>query len=125
MNTFMVVKHVHLLSVALVGLLFLVRSVLLVARSPALQAKLLSTLAHVFSFSLLLSGVALAVLSGHMQGWMLAKLVLLFVFIGVGVFTFKRASSRAAQLGGVVVGLLIYAYIISIAVTKMTSGFFG
>lgn len=123
MNTFIVVKHIHLLSVAIVGLLFLLRSYLLLTRSPTLQAGWLRMGPHLFSILLLASGLTLGALTG-MQGWMLTKLVLLFVFIAIGVFTFKRASTRGAQLGGIVLGLLVYAFIISIAAIHNSAGFF-
>lgn len=116
MNTYLVYKHVHMLMVALVGLLFLGRGALLLRESPALEGKALRILPHALSLLLLLSGLAMVAEYGRMPGWVAAKLALLLVFIAVGVVTFKRARTRAAKLAGVAAGLLIYAAIVSIAV---------
>lgn len=112
----MAFKHVHMLSVALVGLLFLWRSVLLLRESPALQGRALRILPHVFALMLLLSGLAMVAEYGSLPGWVAAKLVLLFVFIAAGVVTFKRAKTRNGRMAGVLAGLLLYGVIVSIAV---------
>ena len=116
MNTYLALKHTHLLMVALVGLLFLARGALLLRESPALQGRALRILPHALSLLLLLSGLAMVAEYGRMPGWVAAKLVLLFVFIAVGVVTFKRARSGGARMAGLLLGLVIYAAIVGIAV---------
>lgn len=116
MNTYLVYKHVHLLMVALVGLLFLARGALLLRESPALEGRALRILPHVLSLLLLLSGLAMVAEYGRMPGWVAAKLALLFAFIAVGVVTFRRLRARAGRMAGLTLGLVIYVVIVSIAV---------
>lgn len=116
MNTYLALKHTHLLMVALVGALFLLRGALLLRESPALEGRALRILPHVLSLLLLLSGLAMVAEYGRMPGWVAAKLALLFVFIAVGVVTFKRARTRVARMAGLMLGLLIYVAIVGIAV---------
>lgn len=124
MNTFVALKHVHLLTVALTGLIFLLRGVLLLNDSPRLASKPLRVLPHVIYTLLLISGLGLAHQVG-MQAWVWTKLVLLFVFIVVGVLVFKRAQSSVGRLAGLGLALLIYAYIGSVAMTHSPAGWFS
>lgn len=121
----MVLKHLHMLSVALLGLLFLWRGVLLAAGSPRLDARLLRILPHAISTVLLLSGLGLVMQMGQLPAWVATKLVLLMVFIACGVMAFRRADGRSARLGWFVLGLLIYVFIASIAVTHSPLGLLG
>lgn len=124
MNTFAALKHFHLLMVALTGLIFLWRGVLLLNDSPRLNSKPLRILPHVIYTLLLVSGLALAHQVG-MQAWIWTKLILLFAFVVVGVLVFKRAQSPAARLAGLALALLIYAYIGSVAMTHNPAGWFS
>lgn len=124
MNTFVVLKHVHLLLVALTGLIFLWRGMLLLNDSPRLNSKPLRILPHIIYTLLLISGLALAHQVG-MQVWVWTKLVMLFVFVAVGVLMFKCAQSSAGRLAGLALALLIYAYIGSVAMTHNPAGWFS
>lgn len=124
MNTYVALKHVHLLLVALTGLIFVLRGVLLLNDSPRLDSKPLRILPHVIYTLLLVSGLALAHQVG-MQAWIWAKLGLLFAFVIIGVLVFKRARTPVGRLAGLVLALLIYAYIGSVAMTHNPAGWFS
>lgn len=121
----MALKHLHMLSVALVGLLFILRGVLLINGSALSQARLLNVLPHVVSAFLLLSGLGMVLQYGALPAWVATKLILLVFFILCGVMAFKRADKRSAQLGWFVLGLLTYAFIASVAVTRQPLGLLG
>lgn len=125
MNTYMALKHLHMLSVALLGVLFLFRGVLLVNGSALLQARLLRVLPHVISTFLLLSGIGMVIEFGSLPSWVVTKLILLVFFILCGVMAFQRADKRSAKLGWFVLGLLTYGFIASVAVTRQPLGLLG
>lgn len=124
MNTFLALRHFHLLMVALTGLIFVVRGGLLLCDSPLLQRAPMRILPHVIYTLLLVSGLALAARVG-MQPWIWTKLVLLLVFVALGIVVFKRADSLLQRLSGVLLALLIYAFIASVAMTHSPAGWFG
>ena len=88
-------KHLHM-TLALVSLLlFLYRWSLALAGSGRLQQKWLKVLPHINDTFLLLFGVLLAVtlqLSPGQQPWLMAKLIALVVYIGLGVMALKRPA---------------------------------
>lgn len=47
--------------------------------------------------------------------WLTVKVVLLVVYIVLGSFALKRGKTRSARLGFYIAGLLVYAFIISVA----------
>jgi uncharacterized membrane protein SirB2 len=124
---YIALKHSHLLFVFLTLALFVLRGIWLFTQSPLLQKKIAKILPHVFSLFLLVSGVAVSVLLGFSpsnQPWILAKLIALVVFIALGIITFKAANKSVGKISWVS-ALAVYAYIISVAITKTPLGFFG
>lgn len=124
---YLALKHTHLLFVFLTLALFVLRGIWLFTQSPLLQKKLAKILPHVFSLFLLVSGVGVSVLLGFTPGnqpWILAKLIALIVFIALGIVTFK-ASNISIGKASWVLALGVYAYIISVAITKSPLGFIG
>lgn len=125
MDSYMLIKMLHAICVLAVGGLFLWRFFLMLTKAPAQNGKLPTILAHVFSLSVLVSGLSMVALYGSMPSWVLAKLIFLFVFIALGVLAFKRAKTRGQQLVLSVLALVTYAYLLSVAVTKVPAGFFN
>lgn len=121
----MLIKMLHATLVLSVGLLFLWRAFLTLTRAPAQNGKVPTLLAHTLSLGVLASGLTLVALYGQMPAWAMTKLIFLFVFIAFGVIAFKRAKTRAAQLTMMALALVTYAFLVSVAVTKLPSGFFG
>lgn len=121
----MLIKMLHATLVLSVGLLFFWRAFLTLTRAPAQNGKVPTLLAHTLSFGVLASGLTLVALYGQMPAWAMTKLIFLFVFIAFGVMAFKRAKTRAAQLTMMALALVTYAFLVSVAVTKLPSGFFG
>ncbi len=124
---YLALKHLHLTFVALSLLLFVLRGLWLSINSELLTKKWAKILPHVISSLLLLSGIALAVELGIAPGnnpWLIAKLIALVAYIGIGVAAFKVANrnhSRALWVSA----LLVFAYMISVAIAKNPLGFLG
>ena len=109
--------HIALAYLTVAG--FVIRGVWALTDSPLRQDKWVKIAPHVIDTLLLAFGVALAVrLSiSPFSGWLGAKLVGLFVYIGFGVMT-MRASSRALRLVGFVGALLAVIYIFAVAFAR-------
>ena len=113
-------KHLHM-TLALVSLLlFIYRWSLALAGSDRLQQKWLKILPHINDTFLLLFGVLLAVtlqLSPGQQPWLMAKLMALVLYIGLGVMALKRPA-RVQKLVAGVAALAVFGYMVGAAVTK-------
>lgn len=113
-------KHLHM-TLALVSLLlFIYRWRLALAGSDRLQQKWLKILPHINDTFLLLFGVLLAVtlqLSPGQQPWLMAKLIALVLYIGLGVMALKRPA-RSQKLVAGVAALAVFGYMIGAAITK-------
>ncbi|ENC6422037.1 SirB2 family protein [Aeromonas veronii] len=113
-------KHLHM-TLALVSLLlFIYRWSLALAGSDRLQQKWLKILPHINDTFLLLFGVLLAValqLSPGQQPWLMAKLIALVLYIGLGVMALKRPG-RGQKLVAGVAALAVFGYMVGAAITK-------
>lgn len=124
-DSYVLIKMLHAVLVLAVGLLFLWRVFLMLTRAPAQNGRVPTLLAHTFSIGVLVTGLTMVAIYGQMPAWAMTKLVFLFVFIALGVIAFKRAKTRAAQLTMMALALVTYGFLVSVAVTKLPSGFFG
>lgn len=113
-------KHLHM-TLALVSLLlFAYRWSLALSGRARLQQKWLKILPHINDTFLLLLGVLLAValqLSPGQQPWLLAKLIALVLYIGLGVMALKCPARGQKLLAGLA-ALAVFGYMVGAAVTK-------
>ena len=124
---YLALKHIHLTFVVLSLLAFFVRGIWLFINSSMLSKKWVKILPHIISTILLASGIILAVnlhLSPGSQPWLLAKIIGLIVYIVLGVAAFKAPNPNARKLLWVS-ALIVFAYIVSVAISKNPLGFFG
>lgn len=123
---YLLLKHLHLTFVALAFLVFLVRGILLFMNSVLLDKKLLKIAPHIINTIMLISGIVLAVHLGISPGehsWLMAKIIGLVVYIGLGVAAFKVPNALARKVLWVD-AIIVFAYIASVAITKSPMGFF-
>ncbi len=116
--SYLALKHLHLALAGLAGLVYVVRGVLMIARSPVLESRLMRVLPHVVYTLLLVAGVSLATWSGQWNAaWIWIKLALLVAFVVLGALAFKRNStlshSRRITVWGM--GLLVFIMIGAVA----------
>lgn len=124
---YLALKHTHLVFVALSLLFFILRGLWLFTSSPLLTKKWAKILPHIISTLLLASGIVLALhlgISPGSQPWLLAKIIALVVYIGLGVATFKVAN-RGLSTGLWLAALVTFAYMIIVAISKDPLGFIG
>jgi uncharacterized membrane protein SirB2 len=121
MSGYLALKHVHVTAVVLSGSLFMLRGLLMLADSPRLGDRWARIAPHVIDTVLLASAIGLAVWSGQIpfvQPWLGAKLVALLLYIVLGSLALKRAPSKRARSVCLLLALLTFAYIVSVAITR-------
>lgn len=115
------IKHMHMLFAMISLLGFLLRSGLKFSGSPLLDKKPVKVLPHVNDTLLLACGILLAVIGSvnpFAQLWLLAKIVLLLLYIGCGLFVLKWSSNNLQRVLGVFIALACFAGMGVLAVAK-------
>jgi uncharacterized membrane protein SirB2 len=122
------IKSVHILSVILSGSLFMLRGILMLARSRAANHAGLRYASYAIDTILLTSALMLvSVLHAYpfVQHWLTVKVVLLVVYIVLGTIALKRGRTRGAQVTAYFAALFVYAFIITVARAHDPWGFLG
>lgn len=113
-------KQLHIILALISVLLFTYRWTLSFGGSPRLQRRWLKVAPHVNDTLLLLTGIVLVVIlqmSLGQQPWLIAKLIALVLYIGLGIMAIKR-QSRGQKLIAGLAALAVYGYIVGVSVTK-------
>jgi uncharacterized membrane protein SirB2 len=118
-------KHVHLTCVALSLAGFLLRGFWMVTASPLLQARLTRIIPHAVDTVLLLSAIALVSHYESVPGWVWAKVAGLIFYIAFGMIALKRGRNMMQRMLALVAAVSVFAWIVSVAVTKTPAGFFA
>ena len=114
-------KHFHMACAAASGLLFLLRGAWMLRAPAKLQQRWMKVLPHLVDTALLASAITLAVWSGQSPGsqpWLAAKLCALLAYIVLGTIALKRGKTPATRGAAFAAAVLVFAYIIAVAVTK-------
>jgi len=123
---YLIIKHLHLTCVTLSGVGFMLRGLWMLTDSPRLQARLTRILPHVVDSLLLGSALTLVVLSGQypfVVPWLTAKVLGLLAYIGCGTVALKRGRSKPVRIVFLLLALLCFAYIVSVALSRNPAGF--
>lgn len=114
-------KYLHALTVVATLILFLLRGFWMLADSPRLHARWLKTAPHLNDTLLLAAAIAMLVvaeLNPLDQPWILAKIIGLLAYIGLGTVALKRGRTKAIRVKALIAALGVFAYIVAVAVTK-------
>lgn len=120
------IKHLHVTCVVLSAAGFLLRGLWMFTGSPLLQRRLTRVLPHVIDSLLLLSAIGLATMIGQYPfaaGWVTAKVFGLIAYILLGTVAIKRGRTPTVRAAAFVGALVVYAWIVSIAISKNMAGF--
>jgi uncharacterized membrane protein SirB2 len=121
-------KHLHLSTIALTLALFVLRGIWMMAESPRLQARWVRIVPHINDTLLLASGIGLAVLTQQyplVHGWLTAKFFALILYIVLGTVALKRGKTRGQRIAAWVAALLVFGYMVAVAVTHDPFPFMG
>jgi uncharacterized membrane protein SirB2 len=119
------VKLVHESAVAISAAGFFARGCGMLTNAGWIRHRAVRTLPHVVDTVLLLSAIALAIMlriTPTSVPWLGAKIAGLVVYVALGVIAF-RARNRTMRTTAWLAALLVFAYIVSVAITKSPMGF--
>ncbi len=137
MAYYSLLKHVHLSTIALTLALFVLRGIWMMTDSPRLQARWVRIVPHVNDALLLSSGIGLAVLIQQyplVHGWLTAKFFALILYIVLGSYALKdsdplrakarvesyalkRGQTRGQRMAAWFAALLVFGYMVAVAIT--------
>ncbi|MES1940675.1 invasion gene expression up-regulator SirB [Salinisphaera sp. T5B8] len=125
---YVVLKTLHVGSVVLTLTLFVVRAAWMVFAPARLEQRWVRVLPHCVDTVLLLSALGLVVLLGQYPGaqpWLSAKVLALLAYIVLGTIGLKRGPTKAIRSAACIAALLVFAYIVSVALSHNPYGFFA
>ncbi|HWS75519.1 MAG TPA: SirB2 family protein [Quisquiliibacterium sp.] len=125
MSAYQILKHVHVTSAALSIAGFVLRYLLMLGRSPMLGSRAARVLPHVVDTVLLASALAMAWMIGALPVWLIVKIVALLAYIVVGSIALKRGRTMTLRAVAGLVAIAVFAFIVSVALTKSPLGFFA
>ena len=120
MAYFSLLKQLHLATIAITLALFVLRGVWMMTHSPRLQARWSRIVPHVNDAILLSSGISLAVLIEQyplVHGWLTAKFFALILYIILGTLALKRGKTRGQRIAAWAAALLVFGYMVAVAIT--------
>ncbi|HET9669181.1 MAG TPA: SirB2 family protein [Casimicrobiaceae bacterium] len=119
-------KMIHMSAVALSGAGFFARGVGMLNDAAWVKHRIAKTLPHLVDTVLIVSALWLAWilrLTPANAPWIGAKIVGLFVYIGIGMVALRFGRTKTARTIAWLLSLLTFAYIVSVAITKDPRGF--
>jgi len=121
-------KTIHVTFAALSFIGFFVRGIWMLKDSPLLQQRWVKITPQLVDTVLLGSAIILAVqmrLSPFEQPWLMAKIIALLVYIGVGLVALRFGRSKSIRTAAWLLGMVIFSYIVAVAVSKSVLGWFA
>lgn len=115
---FLALKAVHLTTVTLTLLLFLLRSLWAFQGSPLLHHPVIRWLPHVNDTVLFASALATAAAIGQypfVNDWLTAKVLALILYIVLGHITLWRSRNNRQRAAWLAASLAVFAYILMVA----------
>jgi len=120
-----IVKAIHVAAVGLSFTGFFIRGIWMLRDSALLQLRWVKITPQVIDTLLLASAIILAVqlrISPLEQPWLMAKIIALLIYIGVGLVALRFGRSKSIRSLAWLIGLAIFTYIVSVAVNKSVLG---
>jgi uncharacterized membrane protein SirB2 len=126
--TYAVLKAVHLTAVCASLALFLLRAAWMLWSPARLARTWVRVVPHVIDTLLLASALLLAWTIGQypfVHAWVTAKVLALIVYIVLGSLALKHGRTRGRRVAALIAALLVFGYIVSVALTRDPAGWAG
>jgi len=121
-------KLIHIAAATLSISGFVLRGIWMLRDSGWLRRTGVRVVPHVVDTAFLASGIALVWVL-HLPvlrlPWLMTKLVAIVVYIGLGMLALRHGRSKTARTAAFGGALLVYAYIVGVAISKSTSSWFA
>jgi uncharacterized membrane protein SirB2 len=114
---YMLIKSIHMLAAVLSLCFFMVRAYWSVRESSLLKAKWVKISPHIIDTVLLVCAIYLALQWPLNSPWIWAKVIALVAYIGFGTMAIKRGRSATIRAGFALLSILIFVYIVGVAVS--------
>lgn len=114
-------RGLHIGTVYVTLALFLLRGVWMLLDSPRLTQRWVRIVPHVNDTLLLAAAIGLvmvAEINPLEHPWILAKIIGLLAYIGLGTVALKRGRTKAIRVKAFIAALGVFAYIVAVAVTR-------
>ncbi len=114
-------RTLHIATVHLTLILFLLRGAWMLIESPLLNARWARIVPHLNDSLLLVAAIAMLALAGMNpldQTWLLAKIVGLLAYIVLGTLALKRGKTKSTRVAALIAALAMFGYIMLVAITK-------
>lgn len=123
---YLLIKHLHVTAAILSILFFVVRAYWSVTENGVLQKKFVKITPHVIDTVLLVCAILLSMMLGPAaaQPWVLTKIVLLIVYIGVGTIAIKRGRTPRSRAIAAVIAVAVFFYIVGVALKHHPASWF-
>ena len=122
------IRWIHIAAVILSGSLFALRGLLMLARSRTTNHPALRYLSVAIDTTLLTAALMLVTILHQypfVQDWLTVKVLLLVVYIVLGTLALKRGRTRAMQTTCYFAALVVYLFIVSVAIAHNPWGIFA
>ena len=120
------IKLIHMSTAFISISFFLLRGFWVFNNSSMMSKKWVKILPHVNDTVLLITATLLA-LSLHqypfVDGWLTAKFIALIIYIVFGMFALKRAKEMKNKVVFFILALLMFSYIVGVALTRSAGWF--
>ena len=121
MEFYVTIKMIHLGSMLLSISGFILRGYWMLIDSPLLQTKPAKILPHIIDTLLLASALLMVYMSAQypfVQSWLTVKVIALIAYIVLGTIALKRGKTRQVRIIAWILSVLVFAYIVLVALTR-------
>lgn len=119
--SYLAIKHLHMTSAALSGLLFFVRGIWMLRESPLLHRRSINMSSYVIDTVLLGSALTMVFWSAQypfVLEWLTVKVLVVLAYIVAGAIALKRGKTKRIRTVAFIVAILLFAFIVKIALTR-------
>jgi len=116
---YLALKHIHLTTIAITILLFLLRGFWMMIESGQLQKKWCKIVPHINDTLLLVSAIGLMMTLQQypfVHHWLTAKLLGLIAYIVLGTIALKRGKTKSVRIIAFFASLAVLGYIAGVAI---------
>ncbi len=120
-------KNIHIFTALISFTLFFIRGLWVMKGSAMMQQRWVKIVPHLNDTVLLGTAIALTISIGQYpfsDGWLTAKLLALVAYICLGIEALRLARTDIGRAAAWLAALVVFLFIVSVAVTRMPLGFF-
>lgn len=125
---YLAIKHIHVTCVVLSITGFCLRGLLLLKKSALMERRWMRILPHMNDAVLLAAALGLTVLTGQypfFDAWLTAKVFGLIAYIILGALALQPGREAGLRIAAGIGAVVVFGWIVSVALTKNPLGWFA